>query len=169
MGDIGNKPPVLLVENVILLARKQQVGQRRPDLIRHVGQIERALLPGGSVNQNFRMRNRFHVHGIPPRKAGFLFTGGGNEALERDVFVEGDMADHTGVFSVRCSVFRTADQRSSSETPVRSSARRYSVTRPSKKFVSFLISIISESQGSGFEIGGFSGSRPTPSSLRSPM
>lgn len=61
------------------------------------------------------------------------------------------------------------DQSSSSSTEPRELDFWYSVTRPSKKFCSFLMSIISASQGSGFCTPGQIGVRPTLSSRRSAM
>lgn len=60
-------------------------------------------------------------------------------------------------------------QRSSSSPTSRAEAFWYSVTRPSKKFCSFLMSIISASHGKGFWIPGWSGLSPQPSRRRSAM
>ena len=62
-----------------------------------------------------------------------------------------------------------SDQSSSSLTTLREEAFWYSVTRPSKKFCSFLMSIISASHGRGFLTPGESGERPQLSSRRSAM
>src|SRR5690606_13901197 len=58
---------------------------------------------------------------------------------------------------------------SSSLAISRADAFWYSVTRPSKKFCSFLMSIISASHGSGFLMPPFNGLSPQPSSRRSAM
>ena len=97
VSHVRDKPAVLLVENILLLARKKKVGQRVADLIRDIREIEGVLLSRTAVNKNLRVRNRVLIQRIPPGKAGLLFAWGGDKPLEGDVFVEGDVADHEEV------------------------------------------------------------------------
>ena len=88
VGHIRNEAAVLLVENIFLLARQEQVGESSSDFIGDIREVERLFVAIGAGHYDSRERVRRGGDGFAPGEVGLLVARHGDEALQRDVFVE---------------------------------------------------------------------------------
>ena len=94
VGHIRDEAAILLVEDVFLLARKQQVGEGFSDFVCDIREVERLFVAVSACHRDprervCRGRNRF-----APGEVGLLVAWHGDEALQRDIFVEREVSRH---------------------------------------------------------------------------
>ena len=102
VGDVRHERSILLVENILLLPGKEKVRQSSADFVGDVSQIELAFISLAARDNHLRKR-RLHggiAESISPGEAGFLIEGGGDQALQRKIFGEWDVAQHEILYVV---------------------------------------------------------------------
>ena len=100
MGDICNKRAILLVKDVLFLAREEKVREGGTDFVGDVGEVKLPLVSGAARNDDLGKRGleRGVAECFAPGEAGLLIKWRGGQALQREVFCERDVAEH-GEFS----------------------------------------------------------------------
>ena len=94
VGHIRDEAAILLVEDVFLLARKKQVGEGFSDFVRDIGEVERLFVAVGACHRDSRERVCRGGNRFAPGEVGLLVAWHGDEALQRDIFVEREVSRH---------------------------------------------------------------------------
>ena len=126
--------------------------------------------------RTFGISKRFSPKSSAQSNRGFVLSGRFRRFGQQSIFFKYRITHQSNFYSNQLNMyhFKTLQNscrsyNSSSDTSESAEDFWYSVTRPSKKFCSFLTSIISASQGNGFSKPGLSISKPTPLRRRSAM
>jgi hypothetical protein len=96
--NIGDKPTIFFVKDILLLSRKEEIGERITDFISDIREVERRFL--SSANHGYFSSERSILRqNFPPCETGFGVSRGCHQALERKVFFYIQVANHVVVFS----------------------------------------------------------------------
>ena len=88
VGNIRNEAAILLVEDVFLLTRQEKICERLADLIGDIGEIERLFVAVGACDRYSSEWMGRCGKSFAPGEVGLLVARHGDEALQRDIFVE---------------------------------------------------------------------------------
>ena len=88
VGDIRNEAAILLVEDVFFLARQEKICERLADLIGDIGKAEQLLFAVGARDRDSGEWMGRCGKSFAPGEVGLLVARHGDEALQRDIFVE---------------------------------------------------------------------------------